>query len=477
MLFPKSKVIADILGELCLRTRQVRSVIRLQAFDGSTEQGRSQERLRRVAITAISSVFAKLIGIATTLITVPLTIGYLGEERYGLWMTISSVIALLAFADLGIGNGLLNSISEANGKDDRELARNYVSSTFFMLLFVSVILGSAFIIAYPYLPWARMFNITNADSIADAGPAVCVFIGCFLVNIPLGVVNRIQLGYQDGFANNIWTAVGNLLGLLSVLLVIYCRGTLCWLVLAMAGAPIMAAVLNGWRLFTYQRPWLMPTWSFATYTAARKILGLGALFFVLQFASAVAFSSDNIVTAQILGTAAVTQYSVHSRLFGIVPMILMMVLNPLWPAYSESIARGDISWVRRTLIRSLITSLVLSSLCSIIFIIGGPLMLKIWVGDKVCPVLALLLGLGVWTVMGTVGSALAMFLNGANVMRFQVIAALAMATMAVTLKIILTQRIGLPGVIWGTVIAYAIAVVIPSALVIPNTLRKLSQQR
>jgi O-antigen/teichoic acid export membrane protein len=388
-------------------------------------------------------------------------------------MTISSIIALLAFADLGIGNGLLNAISEAHGKDDRELARTYVSSTFFMLLALAVALGSIFAIAYPSLPWGRIFNIKNADAIADAGPAVCVLIGCFLLNMPLGIINRIQLGYQEGFENNIWNAVGNLLGLLSVLLVIYSRGTLCWLVLAMAGAPIIAVFLNGVRLFIYKRPWLWPTWAFTTHKAAVKVLGLGFLFFVLQFAAAVAFSSDNMITTQILGSAAVTQYSVHARLFSIAPMLLMMVLSPLWPAYSEAIARGDVAWVRRTLIRSIITSLVLSTICSVFFVVAGPFLLRIWVGDRVVPVLPLLLGLGIWTILSTVGNALAMFLNGASVMRFQVIASLAMAALAVSLKIFLTQKIGVAGVVWGTVIAYTVAVAIPCAVVVPSILAKL----
>jgi O-antigen/teichoic acid export membrane protein len=43
-------------------------------------------------------------------------------------MVLLSIIAAMSFADLGIGNGLMNAISEAYGKDDRKLAREYVTS-------------------------------------------------------------------------------------------------------------------------------------------------------------------------------------------------------------------------------------------------------------------------------------------------------------------------------------------------------------
>ena len=116
------------------KIQQIRSVLRFKPFDTSTDDGRSKERYRRVVLTAGSSFVSKGVTILTGLISVPLTVHYLGAERYGLWMTISSTIAFLTFADLGLGNGLLNAVSKANGLDDQADATTAVSSAFFMLL-------------------------------------------------------------------------------------------------------------------------------------------------------------------------------------------------------------------------------------------------------------------------------------------------------------------------------------------------------
>ena len=59
---------------------------------------------------------AKAIGLLTSLVSVPLTYRYLGAERYGIWMVLISIIAAMGFADLGIGNGLMNAVSEDYGK-------------------------------------------------------------------------------------------------------------------------------------------------------------------------------------------------------------------------------------------------------------------------------------------------------------------------------------------------------------------------
>ena len=73
------------------RVRALKGVMRLKPFDTATQEGRSLERYRRAGLTTVTSVMAKGVTVATSLITVRLTIHYLGTERYGLWMTITSL--------------------------------------------------------------------------------------------------------------------------------------------------------------------------------------------------------------------------------------------------------------------------------------------------------------------------------------------------------------------------------------------------
>ena len=65
------------------RIRQILLLARLKPFDTQNELGRSMERYRRAALTAVASAAAKGMAVLTALITVPLTVGYLGMERYG----------------------------------------------------------------------------------------------------------------------------------------------------------------------------------------------------------------------------------------------------------------------------------------------------------------------------------------------------------------------------------------------------------
>ena len=79
---------------------------------------------------AATAVLANGVTFLVGIVTVPLTIGYLGLERYGVWTVISSLLIWLAMVDLGLGNGLINVLSDAYGRDRRDLAQTRVASTF-----------------------------------------------------------------------------------------------------------------------------------------------------------------------------------------------------------------------------------------------------------------------------------------------------------------------------------------------------------
>jgi hypothetical protein len=64
----------------------------------------------------------------------------------------------------------------------------------------------------------------------ETDPALAALVACFALNLPLGVVQNVQNGYQEGFVISLWESLGKVLGLIGVLAVIFCRGGLIWLV-------------------------------------------------------------------------------------------------------------------------------------------------------------------------------------------------------------------------------------------------------
>jgi O-antigen/teichoic acid export membrane protein len=458
---------------LTARILRWRRLLRLRPFDTTTLQGRSDERYRRIAWSTTLSTVGRVVGLATSFISVPLVIGYLGSERYGMWLTMSSLVASLGPLDLGIGLGLLTIVSDAYGRDDREAARRAISTAAAMLTMIAALASVAFGVAYFVIPWAHVFNVATPTAAAEAGPASAVLLGAFALGLPLGIVGQVQLAHQAGYISGAWAIAGNLGSFLALLGVIAVHGSLPLLVLALTGVGLLAAGLNGWFLFRRQRPWLMPRLRDVDLRAGRSLLKTGSFFVVLQLAGLFAYQLDNFVIAQILGAGAVPEYAVPTKIFVLAPTLLSFVLTPLWPAYRESMARGDAAWVKRTLRRSIILAALVNIPSTLILVIVGPFLLHVWVGSSVHPTMLLLVGLGTWTILNTLNGPFAMLLNGANVVGFQAGCAILMGVANVAISIFLVQRIGVSGAVYGSVIAQIIFVLIPELWYVRRLLRRL----
>ena len=420
-------------------------------------------------------MLAKVVQIGTSLLTVPLTLRYLGNERFGLWMTISSVLAMASFADFGIGNGVLNTVATAFGKDDAAEVRRAVSSGFAVLTSIACALLLAFFSIYRWIHWADFFRVVSPQARSEAGPALAVFALCFALNIPMDVVQRVQLGLQQGYRYGMWQLCGSAAALVGVLIGIWLNVSLPVLLIAIAGAPLMTTTLNGIHFFGFVRPDLRPSRKFVSPAVISQIARLGGLFFVLQVVGAISFSADNFVIARTLGAVNVPEFSIPQRMFGIVTMMSSMLMAPFWPAYGEALSRGDIPWVRGTLRRSLIVVLVSSTLGSGVLLLLSNRLIYWWVGPRIHPPMLLLIGLAIWTILNCCGDALSSFLNGASIVQFQIIVAVIFGAGCLTLKITLTRKFGIVGVPWSTILAYGTLSVIPFILYVPRLLRRMGQ--
>jgi O-antigen/teichoic acid export membrane protein len=441
---------------------------------GVRDSGR--ERYRRAGLAAGASAVSRLLTIGVSLAAVPILLNAVGTERYGLWATIAALTSMLVFADFGLGNGLVTAIAASRARDDEQSVASYISSGFFMLAAIAVVLGVGFALVFQLVPWAQLFNVAGSTAVGEAGPTIAVFLACFLATLPLTVASRVQLGDQEAYITAIWTGIGAIGSLVALVALASAGASLPVLVLALSGIPVLALGLNSAVEFGFRKRSLVPRRSLVSRPAASRLLRLGFLYFVLQLAVAIGYQSDVIVAARLTGPDGAAQYAVVFRLFMVVPTLLALLLTPLWPAYTDAIERGDHAWVTRTLKRTVLGSAAIALAAVAAVFVGSRLLLDIWVGSAFDPAPAFLSGMAVWAVLASAFNAVAMLFNGAAVVRFQLVVATAMAITSVCLSVVLGARFGLAGIIWGTVIAYVVVSAVPQVLYLPRLLRSLGQR-
>lgn len=462
-----------VLAVPLARVRQIIRVIRLRPFDVSTAEGRSQERYRRAVLSGLSSLIARITTVASALITVPLTVGYLGQDRYGMWLTISSLMAFTAMADLGVTFGLQQALSKASGRDDREAAVRYVSTAAALLLITSIIGGVLLVTSYFVVPWPRVFNVSSSQGVAEAAPAAIAFGAALLVNVLLGLVTRINDGYQDGLVNNVWQTAGSLLSLVALYIGIRAHVGLTALMLLFAGGPVIANLCNGLVLFTLKRPWLRPRRSHVDRAIMRELVETGFWFLTAALSYTAIQLASTLVIAQMLGSSDVPEYGVPQRVAAVGTLLIALVVNPLWPAYAEALARGDYGWVKRTLRRALLFVSLAGAAFGLGFLLFGRPLVEWWVNGAISPSWSMLCGLAALTAVSGFENVLTKFVVSGG--RVRIHGTLWMITVAVGVPLLLAfvRRFGPDGVPWALAITTLLCRTLPAALYARRLLRDL----
>ncbi len=444
-----------------MRLNSYLCIFRPNSINLANQGGRSSYRYRRAAWTALSTGTARGVSIIAGLISVRLTIHYLGAERFGLWMAITAAASMLKFADLGIGNGLLNRIAEASGHDDRESVRILISNGMVLVCIISIIVISIFIFINKYISWPAVFNAKSPIAISEVGKTTFILVVIFTLNIALSVIIRVNMALQQGYINGIYTIFGNVLGLLALIVAIKLKSSLTVLAALYMLGPVIGTFANGLYLFLYKCPWSKPSLNCLDLSIARDLLSLGVWFLLLQIVVSFNNAIPNLVISHVLGLEYVAVFAVALKLASIAVIIQTTILATLWPAYAEARTRGDWTWLERTLKRSLTLCGSVGLVTSIIIVVFGSPIIRIWVGADYVPPRGVLWGLGAWVLSRSLYVPLAIFLNGMGRVRIQALYGIIFSVFMLYLCIFLTRYFNLVGSAW----AYGAACNFPSLIV------------
>lgn len=396
----------------------------------------------------------RMLQILSGLLIIPLAYRYLGSERFGLWSAVTALGSVLPLADLGIGNGLITTISAATGREEHERIRHAISTAILVVGGIAAVLLIVLAFLVVHADWAGWLNVAGTNAAGDAKPAGAICVLVALLILPLSLAAKIRTGLQEAFQNSAWDASGVVLTL--VLFVAATRFDLgmAGLAVALGTGPLLAALCNGIGL--WRRHSLRPRWAAVNFADFQPVARLGLLYFALACSATLATAADNLIAIRLLGPESAGAVGIAGKIFGASQAVVIVALLPLWPAFGEALARGDHRWARRALWRGVAMAFGISLLgAGILLVIANPV-IALWLGRDTALPFGLLAANAVWLVMQSTGNVFGMLLNGAGVIRFQILTSVSYALVAVALKFLLADRLGMAGIVWGTVISYGL---------------------
>ncbi|NCP25160.1 MAG: oligosaccharide flippase family protein [Erythrobacter sp.] len=427
--------------------------------EGGDRWGRA--RHRQIARATLVGIVSRVASILTVIVTTPLAYEYLGEDRFGLWATITSIVAFLSFADLGIGNGLMSSIATAHGANDKDRVRALVSSGYAML---SLVAGSILLLlwaAYPFVDWATLFNVETELAASEAGPATATFLVLFLLNIPAMMIQRIQLGLQQSHIYSAWQIVTGLIAIAGTYLAVTFECGLPVLVLALSGPPLLVNLSNTIVSFWKRHRDIRPTIQSISVSLSKQMMALGWFFLILQSAGMFNNQIDKFLIAQEFGVDAVAPYAVVERLFNLIITVVAVLLVPLWPAFTEALERGDLAWIDSAFKNTFLICLVFTVPTAAALIFATPFILTLWIPSAPTPEFLLLCGFAAWKIVESMTSIVITYMNGMKILKFQLVLMLLTVALITPMKFLLIRTAGVAGAPWSMAVGMTVCILVP----------------
>jgi O-antigen/teichoic acid export membrane protein len=315
-------------------------------------------------------------------------------------------------------------------------------------------IGVAAAVAWPFIDWAAIFNVTTPVAKSEVGPAMAAAIVIYLLGFPLSVVQKTYNGLQHGKLSNYWSAAGNVLSLCALLLVTKTKGGLFLLVVAVFGTNLVVQVISGVWLFTWYKREFAPSLRSVRRASVREVAPLGIQFFLIQIMGLSIFQTDNLLIAHFLGASSTPTYSITYKLFDYITLGQNLLMGYLWVAYAEAISRKDIDWVKRTFKRTITFSVSLTFTGLIPLVLFARPFIRIWTRGEIDPPMDLVFWMAAWSLINSFCSPIACLLAAASQIKAQLVYGMILSIANFVASVILIPRWGVSGAIAGTVISY-----------------------
>ena len=325
-----------------------------------------------VVKSIVGSSLFKLGSSFISLISVPLLLDVLGKSDYGLWVTITALVAWLNLFDFGAGYSLKNKLAELFAKREFGGIQRLIAGTFQFYFLVTIVIFILFILGLLYLK-ALSENV----------------ILSLTVYIPIIVSYPFTLGsliIQAVRKFNTLNFIYFLQSLAWLAIVIFASSDLmdisveqlAWFyssLYVLVNAAIFFIAIKSVR-FNY-----CEILDLSNFYYSKPILFVGFRFFVLQLSSLLLYSLGNILTFENLTPSEVAEFDTINKVYLTGLTIFNVVISVFWTEISRQKVTNP--HLLLNLFKSLLSIATAFSIGAVAVTIVLPYVIPVWTKDKI----------------------------------------------------------------------------------------------
>jgi O-antigen/teichoic acid export membrane protein len=419
---------------------------------------------KQVIIKNVSIGFIfKFFNMGIVYFTIPFLLKYLGTNNYGVWVTLFSMVNILFFVDLGIGNGLKTRLTEAISLDKIKLAKEYISTAYGIIFLISLVFLILGIIVLNTIDLLSLLNVRELITETEIKGVFYISLLFIVSNFILSLYKTLYYSVQKSAIVEISVFFYQLL---VFSLIVYALNNFQSSILNVAyfygfSNVIVSVVFT--LLFFRKRKEIFPSIQSFKKKRVKKLLGLSMEFFIIQLCMIIIFTTDNLIISNLLGPDEVTNYDIVLKLFQVLITFSIILLDPFWALFTDAYKKKDFQWIRTTINsvnKIFILFIIVTAL--IVFLTKG--IISIWIGKDFVVFESLPYFMGAYVLVRVFPVIYMFFLNGIGKIKLQMWLYIFGAIINIPLSIFFIKYmdLGISGVILGTILSIlAIAIILP----------------
>lgn len=407
---------------------------------------------RRIVINTLANGVAQFAAMITALVFMPFLVKGFGATNFGLYLITSSISGYAGLLDLGVGASLVKMTAEAAASGDKKTLRRTVSSAFAFYIVIGIV--AAGVLAVLALNTQSIFRV-SPDGARLLRNLLLVASAWSLVSWPAVTFNAVLQGFQK-YTQTSRIALAGVLGnvAVTVAVLIVRQGPLALLAgtYAVAFITVIAQYVLARRELGADVP-LTPVG--ASREGFRSLYTLAWAVFLIQICSVIVYQqTDRLVLGVFIGATAVALYEAAGKFQGLVSQLTVFTVSAVMPMASHLDAQGRQESLRNLFLRGTKYSLMLVSPAVVVLVVVARPLLNSWLGPAFAAqslAAQLLISHQVLTSGVAVGDSM---LTGLGQLPKRVPYAIGVAALNLAISLALVRRLGILGVVLGTMIPY-----------------------
>ena len=386
---------------------------------------------------------------------------------YGVFLTVIAISIFFELLDIGLGTNLRNNIVTLNILKNKKPLRKYISTTYFLIVLISIFSIIVFIFTKDYLNWSFFFNETDHQKY-NINYLVNFFIIYSILSISLRNLNQIFFSIHSSYLVDLIDLLAKSIFFFLLIFSYFEKFKINFNFLFyyyMFSYLFIYLISN--IIFFIKFKLYRPEIKFISLNKINKYFNNSFQFFILQIGAIIFVYSDRIMISKNFSTYEVTNFFIVGQIYFVLFAIFNFLTFPFWSSYTDAYFKKDIIWIKNSIYFQLIIFFIFIILGYFIFIFSDQI-INIWIGNDFSFNSTLSFSWYVLILLKCLSLIFVSFLNAINELKSQIIVSIIIIIFNIPLSLFfaLNLNFGSTGILYGSISCIILAIIVQISLYI-----------